>query len=67
MLYGSETWCLRENETTILKRTEKAMIRAMCGAKFIAKSSQEFIDLLGLKKLRADLPKQTECDGMGTF
>ena len=25
MLYGSETWCLRENEMMILRRTEKAM------------------------------------------
>ena len=25
MLYGSETWCLRENEMAILRRTEKAM------------------------------------------
>ena len=31
MLYGSEKWCLRENEMAILRRTEKAMMRAMCG------------------------------------
>ena len=31
MLYGSETWCLKENEMAILRRTEKAMMRAMCG------------------------------------
>ena len=29
MLYGSETWCLRENEMAILRRTESAMVRAM--------------------------------------
>ena len=28
-LCGSEEWCLRENEIAILKRTEKAVIRAM--------------------------------------
>ena len=33
MLYGSETWCLGENEMTILRRTE----RAMCAAKLIEK------------------------------
>ena len=33
MLYGSETWCLRENEIAVLRRTEIAMVRAMCGAK----------------------------------
>ena len=31
MLYGSETWCLRENEMIILRRTERAMVRSMCG------------------------------------
>ena len=27
MLYGSETWCLKENEMAILRRTERAMVR----------------------------------------
>ena len=31
MSYGSETWCLTENEMAILRRTE----RAMCGAKLM--------------------------------
>ena len=25
-------WCLREKEMGILRRTERAMVRAMCGA-----------------------------------
>ena len=37
MLYGSETWCLRENEMAVLRRTERAMVRAMCGAKRMEK------------------------------
>ena len=50
MLYGSETWCLRENEMAILRRTEKAMMRAMCGVEMIEKKrSQELMSLLGLK------------------
>ena len=28
--------CFRENEKAILRRTEKAMVRAMCGAKLIS-------------------------------
>ena len=49
MLYGSETWCLRENEMAIL-RTEKAMMRAMCEVKIIEKRrKQELMSLLGLK------------------
>ena len=31
MLYGSKTWCLNNKEVAILRRTEKAMLRAMCG------------------------------------
>ena len=50
MQCGSETWCLRENEMAILRRTEKAMMRAMCGTKIIHKRrSQELMSLLGLK------------------
>ena len=33
MLYGSETWCLRETEMAILRRTERAMVRSRCGVK----------------------------------
>ena len=49
MLYGSETWCLRENEMAVLRRIEKAMIRAMFVITFLEKrSSQELINFLGL-------------------
>ena len=41
MLYGSETWCLRENEIAILRMTERAMVRAMCGAKLMEKKRTE--------------------------
>ena len=30
ILYGSETWCLKENEKSILMRMKIAMVRAMC-------------------------------------
>ena len=50
MLYGSETRCLRENGMTILRRTEKAMMRAMCRVKINEKRRiQDRISLLGLK------------------
>ena len=49
MLYGSETWCLRENKMAIL-RTKKAMMRAMCKVKVIEKrTNQELMSLLSLK------------------
>ena len=51
MLYGSEAWCLREKEMAILRRTERAMIRAMCGVKLLdRRNSEEFVDMLGIKK-----------------
>ena len=52
IIYGSKTWCLRENETAILRRTKKEMMRAMCGKiqKLIQKRrSQELMSLLGFK------------------
>ena len=50
MLFGSETSCLRENEMAILRRTEKAMMTAMCKVKVIEKRmSQELMSLLSLK------------------
>ena len=52
MRYGSETWCLRENEVAILRQIERAiMIRAMCGVKFIDKKiTEEWMFMLGLKE-----------------
>ena len=51
MLYGSETWCLRESEMAILRRTIRAMVRSMCGVKLVdRKDTEELIEMLGLKK-----------------
>ena len=56
MLYGSETWCLRENE--ILRRTERAMVRAMCGAKLVEKKRTEhMIEMLGVKETVVQMAK----------
>ena len=41
ILYGSETWCLKENEKPILRRTERAMVRAMCGQKVVDRKTTE--------------------------
>ena len=50
MLYGSETWCLREKEMAIL-RTERAMIRVMCGVKLLnRRNSEKLMDMLGIKE-----------------
>ena len=51
ILYESETWCLKENEKAILRRTKRAMVRAMCGQKVVdRKTIEEPMDMLGLKE-----------------
>ena len=58
MLYGSETWCLRENEMAILRRTERAMMRAMCGAKLMEKKRTEVLmEMLVLKETVVQIAK----------
>ena len=50
--YGSETWCLRENEMAILRRTERAMVRSMCGVKLVdRKKMEDLMEMLGLKEI----------------
>ena len=51
MLHGSETLYLRESEMAILRRTERAMVRSMCGVKLVdRKNAEELMEMLGLKK-----------------
>ena len=57
MLYGSETWCLRENEIAILRRTERAMVRATCGAKLTEKKTEDLMEMLGLKETVVQMAK----------
>ena len=57
-LYGSETWCLRESEMGTLRRTERAMVRAMCGVKLVDKrNTTELMDMLGLRVAADKLAK----------
>ena len=54
MLYGTETWCLRENEMAISRRTE----RAMCGSKQMEKKkTEDLIEMLGLKGREVQMAK----------
>ena len=51
MLYGSETWCLREIEMAILRRTERAMATSISGAKLVnIKKMEDLMEMLGLKE-----------------
>ena len=44
MLYGSEAMCLIESEMGILWRTERSMVRVMCGVKL--KDRNRSMDLM---------------------
>ena len=58
MLYGSETWCLRENEMAIFRRTERAMVRAISGAKVMEKKrTEDLMEMLGLKETALQMAK----------
>ena len=51
MLYESETWRLRETDLAILRRTERAMVRLMCGVKLVdRKKIENLMEMLGLKE-----------------
>ena len=51
ILYGIEPWYLKENEKAILRKTERAMVRAMCGQKVVdRKTTEEQMGMLGLKE-----------------
>ena len=51
ILYGSEAWCLKENKKAILRKTERAMVRDMCGQKVVhRKTTKEQMNMLGLRE-----------------
>ena len=61
MLYGSETWCLRQTDMAILRRTERAMMRSMCGEKLVdRKKMEELMEILGLKETLDRMAKANE-------
>ena len=57
--------CLRKNETAILRRAERSIVRAMCGVKLEDKrNTEELIDMFGLKK---EVDKLTRANGMSWY
>ena len=58
MLYGSKTWCLRENEIANLRKAKRSMVRVMCSVKLVdKKNTVELMDKLGLKEAAGKLAK----------
>ena len=62
MLYGSETWFLRESEMAILRRTERAMVRSMCGVKLVDRKKME--DMMEVLGLRETLDRMAKANGV---
>ena len=51
MSYGSETWSLGQNEIGMLQRTERAMVRNMCGVKLMDKNlTKDITQMLDLNE-----------------
>ena len=49
ILYESEAWCLKESEMRVLQRSERSMVRAMCGVQpKNRKRSSDLMFMLGL-------------------
>jgi len=48
MLYGSETW--RYKKEMVILRTERAIIRVMCGMKLMNRSIKELMTVLGIEE-----------------
>ena len=58
MLHECETCCLRESDMAILRRTERAMVRAMFGVKLMEKrKTEELMAMLGLEEMVDKLAK----------
>ena len=62
MLHGSERWCLRQSEMTILRGTERTVVRSMCGINLVdRKNIEELMEMLGWKKT---LDKMAKANGV---
>ena len=62
MLYGSETFYLGQNEIGILQRTERAIMRNMCGVKLMDKKSTK--DLMQMLDLNATIDQLAKANGV---
>ena len=51
ILYGSESWCLKESEMGILRRTERSMAKGMCEVQLKDRKKYTYLmSMLGLKE-----------------
>ena len=67
--YGIKHDLIYENTTTpsvaaILTKTERAMVRSMCGVKLVDRKNNEVIEMLGLKETFDEMAKANGEGGM---
>ena len=49
--YGCETWCVVQNDIGILQKTERAMVRSMCGVKLMGENwTRDLMQMLHLNE-----------------
>ena len=66
MVYGAETWNVKTTEEGILRRTERAMVRKMCGVKLAdKKNTKELMERLSLKETIVEVVKRSSLRWMG--
>ncbi len=66
MTYGAEVWNVKTNEENILRRTERAMLRKICGVKLAdRKSTDELIERLGLGETVVEVVRRCGLRWMG--
>ena len=59
--YESEAWCFKENKKAILRRAERAMVKAMRGQRVVDRKTEEQINMLWLGKT---IERRMELNGM---
>ena len=62
ILYGSGTWCLGQNKIGILKRTERTMVRNMCGVKLMDKKMTK--DLMQMSDLNETIDQLAKANSV---
>ena len=63
--YGSEAWCLKENKKSIFRRTERAMMRAMCGQKVVDRKTTE--EQMNKLRRKISVDQLATANGIGCY
>ena len=65
ILYGNKAWCQKESEGVTLRRTDRSMVRAMCGVQI--KDKERSSDLMFMLGLNETIDQLTMANGVHWF